>query len=96
MTIVYVFEKTNIIQTEIKDTAPFFKTIKTKLMAQTTTDSVGNFQVALPIGSYSLFFKKGDAYYANRFDQQNNINIITVKKGEVTQVTITESSGAAF
>lgn len=93
MTVVYVYEKTNIIQTEIKDAAPLFKLVKSKLITQTNTDSAGYFKIALPIGSYSLFVKKGNAYYANNFDKQNNINVFIVEKKKVTTVSINDNSG---
>jgi hypothetical protein len=95
-TMVYVFESTNISQVERSGSEPFYKTIGTKLIDSVSTDENGRFAIRLEPGSYSLFTKVNGQYYANSFDQFNNISPAKVEQGKVTQVNITISAGASF
>ena len=52
----------------------------------TTTDEKGNFNIPLPPGTYSVFTKKGNLFYATRRDEQNNIAPVKVLPGKMTRV----------
>lgn len=95
-TTVYVYEKTNVSQTERLGSGATYTAIYTHQVASVATDSLGTFMFLLPVGSYSLFIKKQNGYYANSFDVHNNINVVVVEKDKLTAVTITDSEGATF
>ena len=82
---------------QVEETAPtFYTNIRTERMATATSDSTGCFQVSLPAGSYSLFVREGDRYFANRFDGDGVIFPVRVDSGEVTQVRIDIDHAAAY
>lgn len=93
---VLVYEPTKLSQVNQVDHSPEYTAIHTKLVASITTDSTGVFKISLPQGSYSIFVKQKDHYYANLFDGENNINMHKVEEGKVTKVKITVSSGAVY
>ncbi len=93
---VLVYEKTNISQTVKDATAGFYTSIATKQMATAKTDSIGKFSIALPVGTYSLFVKIGDKFYANLFNQYNDINTVTVDASIVAETTIKVSYKAVY
>ena len=95
-TTVYVYEPTNISQVSRIGTAPEYTLINTKMVASVESDSTGAFAISLPVGTYSLFVKYKGRYYANMFDSQNNINLITVVADQRTEATITVNSGASY
>ncbi|MGB3619497.1 MAG: carboxypeptidase regulatory-like domain-containing protein [Catalinimonas sp.] len=68
------------------DEPTFFTAIATERIATLRSDSTGCFQVSLPVGSYSLFVREGDRYYANRFDGDGMIFPVRVVEDEVTAV----------
>ncbi|MBE7173402.1 MAG: carboxypeptidase regulatory-like domain-containing protein [Williamsia sp.] len=84
--ILYIFELTNTSQVTRKDPSPFYSAIKTKLVKQVSSNSKGRFSVQLPPGRYSLFVKKGALYYANQYDDKNNIFPVEVLPGKMTKV----------
>ncbi len=93
---VFVYEPTNTSQVARVGTSPIYTAIYTKRVASLMTDSTGGFRVALPAGSYSLFVKQGNHYFANQFDTANNIALITVERRKLTRVNITVNSGATY
>ncbi|MFP5039524.1 hypothetical protein [Parasediminibacterium sp. JCM 36343] len=95
-TTVYMFEVANISQTKRQGSTALYDSIHTKRIATVQTDSAGHFAVHLPVGSYSIFVKVGNGFYANRFNEQNNINVYRVEKGKLTQVEVMVSEGAVF
>ena len=96
VTTVLIYEPTNMSQVTRTGTSPLYTAILTKRVASVDTDSTGAFTVALPAGSYSLFVKRGDQFYANLFDTQNNISLFTVEEGKLTRVTLSVTSKASF
>ena len=96
ITEVFVYEVTNTSQVERVGTSTFYNEITTKLITSVTSDSTGKFSVALPIGSYSLFVKIGEKFYANRFNQNNDINVYTVEEDKVTESTINVNYAAFY
>ena len=75
---------------------PFFRDIKTKLVASVTSKQDGTFKVKLPPGAYSVFTKEKNGLYANLFDDKTNINPIMVKDGQYAWKTITIDYEAAY
>jgi hypothetical protein len=75
--------------------SPYYKTILTHLIRQVYTDDKGSFQVALPPGTYSVFTKKGDLFYATQRDEKNNIAPVKVLPGKITRVECSVESDHA-
>jgi hypothetical protein len=96
-TTLYIYELTNIDQvTRAEAHAPFYTAINTKLIKQVNSDTKGEFKVKLPPGQYSLFIKKDDRFYANLFDEKNNIAPVTVAKGKFTEVEVRADYDAVY
>jgi hypothetical protein len=83
---VYIFELTNIGRVTRQGTSPYYTSVGTRFVKQADTDEKGHFRVGLPPGTYSLFTKKGDLYYASRMDDKNNIAPVEVLPGKMTPV----------
>jgi hypothetical protein len=81
-TTLYIYELTNIRQVTRTGTSAFYSTISTLPVKQVETGDDGSFKVKLKPGRYSLFVKKGELFYSNLFDGDNNIHPVTVVKGE--------------
>lgn len=75
---------------------PFFRDIKTRLVATTQSRQDGTFKIKLPVGVYSVFTKERNGLYANLFDGKGNINPVTVKTGQYAWKTITIDYEAAY
>lgn len=93
---ILVYEKTNINQVVKDASTGFFTNITTQKIATVVSDSTGNFSVALPVGTYSLFVKMENRYYANLFNQFNDINTVTVDSAAITTTTIRISNKAVY
>jgi hypothetical protein len=83
---VYIFELTNIGQVIRQGSSPYYTSIGTRFVKQTETDDRGHFRAGLPPGTYSLFTKKGNLFYASRMDDKNNIAPVKVLPGKMTPV----------
>lgn len=97
LTTVLVYEPTQLAQ--VMPVAPgsnVYTIIRTKQVASAETDSTGAFRVALPVGSYSLFVKHPNGFYANLFDTANRIALFRVEEGKLTQARLTISNRASF
>ena len=68
--------------------SPFYYEIYTQLVAVTTSNRTGFFEVTLPPGRYSFFVKEDSLFYANLFDGEGNILPATVVEDSVTQIQI--------
>ena len=95
-TVVYIYEVTNISQVTRSSKTGVYTSIQTKKISTIQTDSAGAFTVALPVGKYSLFIKLGEAYFANAFDQFNNICLIEVEAGKLTSARLVLNSNASY
>jgi hypothetical protein len=95
-TTVYVYELTNVSQTQRVDVSPFYQNISTRLVQSVMADSSGYFAVSLPPGDYSLFTKVKGVFYANNFDGQNNIAPVKVEEKKVSKVNILISADAVY
>lgn len=91
---VLIYEITSI--SDATQVGPFFRDIKTKLVATTQSKPDGTFKVKLPVGSYSIFTRERNGLYANLFDNQGYINPVVVKAGQYAWKTITIDYDAAY
>lgn len=91
-----VYEPTNLSQVQRVETSALYTSINTRKVASVLSDSTGAFSVALPPGTYSLFVQQGKFFFANSFDSQNNIQLVTVEANKVTPFNITINSGATY
>jgi hypothetical protein len=95
-TTVYFFSLTNINQVKRLTNSAFYLSVQTKLIKITDSDTSGFFHVELPVGFYSIFTKKDTLFYANRFDNNNNIAPAEVKSRQITKVEIRVDYDAAY
>ena len=95
-TAVYIYEATNINQVQRLGVSTFYTAIYTKQIGLIQSDSTGHFSIELPVGNYSLFVKIGEKYYANRFNEKNDINLYKVEDSKVTDGRITINYAAAY
>lgn len=85
---VCVFELTNDRQVTRQGTSPYCEAVHTKLICQADTDDKGIFRIPLPPGTYSVFTRKGNLFYATRRDEQNNIAPVRVLPGTMTRIDL--------
>lgn len=73
-----------------------FSHLKTKLIAQTRSDTTGNYAVALPVGKYSVFVEVEGGLFANLFDDKGNINLVEVKRDSLSKKDIIINNLAVY
>ncbi len=93
---VLIYDSTHFSQTTKSAISGLYTLINTKLVASVETDSNGKFNISLPVGKYSLFIKQGENFYANLFDQNNNIALFEVLVENFTEVKLTLNNGATY
>lgn len=81
---------------DLSGSAPLFEKPGSSPIATTTSDEDGNFQISLPAGNYSVFTVEEKGWFANSFNTQNEINVITVEEGKFTEVEIKVNYTAAY
>jgi hypothetical protein len=89
---VCVFELTNDRQVTRQGTSPYCEAVHTKMICQADTDDKGNFRIPLPPGTYSVFTRKGNLFYATRRDEKNNIAPVRVLPGTMTRIDLSVES----
>jgi hypothetical protein len=82
--------------TDMNSAGPLYSNIPTELVATTTSDENGFYQVDLPPGIYSVFVKEGTKFYANSFDSQGRIMAFEVLSGTVTEMQLNITFAATF
>jgi len=83
---VFIYEYTTYKDVEVSSiNSTFYKKINTKLVARTTSDNEGFFEVKLNPGKYSVFAKEERLLYANSFDGVGGINPITVEISKISE-----------
>lgn len=87
-----VFTLTSDSQVTRQGTSPWCEAVHTRLIRQVDTDDQGNFSVLLPPGTYSVFTKRGNLFYASRRDDRNNIAPVEVLPGKMTRVNCSVES----
>ena len=95
-TTVYIYDSTNISKAKQVGTSPLFLSVNTRLVQKLDTDEAGRFSAALPAGTYSVFVLKGGAFFANQFDEKNNIGICRVEVGKQTHIQIKVNKDATY
>jgi hypothetical protein len=80
---ILIYEYTKMDET-IYEFTKFFE-IHTKLVATTTCDEEGFFELALEPGKYSVFVREDEYLYANLFDGQGGIVPVTVESSKVSE-----------
>ena len=96
VTTVFIYDSTNASDVIRQGYSAFYSQIKTKLITTVQSDSTGHFTVELPIGAYSLFTKVNGVFYANMFDEKNNIALVRVAANKQTTVQIKVDAGATY
>ncbi len=91
---VWVYQLTNISETKTSGTV--FTGIKTVLVAKTRSNAKGYFELALPVGRYSVFVLEKEGLYANYFDGKGSINPAEVLKDSLTKRDILITNKAVF
>lgn len=71
-------------------------TIPTRLIAETRTDSSGEFFLSLPAGTYSIFVEEGERWYFNGWDGDGFQGLVRVDSGKVTKQDIRIMIKAVF
>jgi hypothetical protein len=66
----------------------FFSVIPAKFVAITSSDKKGFYQLELPPGTYSVFVKEDDAFYADKFDGEGRITPLEVLPQAMTRMLI--------
>lgn len=74
----------------------WFTAINTTLVAETTCDANGCYQLALPAGRYSIFIREEGKYYANSRAGDGTIGEVTVDSASVTRRNLILDYNAAY
>jgi hypothetical protein len=85
--------------TKISETTgqpPLFSEIQTTMIVEVKSDKKGHFNIQLPPGKYSVFVMAEELFYANSFNSDNFINLITVKPNEWTAIQLAINYSASF
>lgn len=93
---VLVFEPTNMTDVEPASASTLYTRVRSRQVASVDTDSMGYFKINLPIGKYSLFIRKGDRFYANSFDEFNNIALFEVLDSKFSEAKLTVNKAATY
>lgn len=95
-TTVYIYDSTHLSKVQQIGTSPLFLRVNTRLVQKLDTNEAGQFSVALEAGTYSVFVLKGGAFFANQFDERNNIGICRVEVGKQTRLQISVNVDASY
>lgn len=83
---VLVHMPTHIDSVEQPGFSPFYTSISTSLVAETSSNDSGFFQIHLEPGQYSIFVLEDTLFYANGFNGQGIIYPVSVYNDSVTQI----------
>lgn len=95
-TTLYIYQLTNINQVNRQGQSAFYSSIGTKLVKKIETKDNGYFKVKLSPGQYSVFIMKDTLFYANRFDEKNNIAPVDVVRGKMTKIDVKMDYAAVY
>jgi hypothetical protein len=95
-TTVYIHQLTAASQLRKADKTGWYTSIPTPLVATVKTDSTGHFAVELPPGQYSIFVQYENGFYANWFNEKNQIGPAEVLENKVTKLKLLISAEATF
>jgi hypothetical protein len=91
-----VFSLVNTSQVEPDRTASCYKVVHALLVKTIQADSTGYFEASLDSGSYSLFIRVDNLYYASLRDQFNNLAPIRVQTGQVVHIDLTYTDRVTY
>lgn len=95
-TTIYIHQLTAASQLRKADKTGLYTSIPTPLVATVKTDSTGHFAVELPPGQYSIFVQYENGFYANWFNEKNQIGPAEVLENKVTKLKLLISAEATF
>jgi len=95
-TTLFIYELTNINQVDRQGNTSFYNAINTKLVSEVQSNANGSFKINLLPGQYSLFVKKDTLFYANWFDENNNIAPVKVVADKMTNVEFNVDYDATY
>lgn len=95
-TTVYIYDSTHLSKVKQIGTSPLFSMVNTRLVQKLDTNEAGQFSAVLEAGTYSVFVLKGGAFFANQFDEKNNIGICRVEVGKQTRLQISVNADASY
>lgn len=95
-TTIYIYQATNLKDVVQINQSPSYSAINTKFVTAVKSDSTGYFKINLPAGKYSIFIKHNQNFYANSFDEKNNIALVVVNQNIFTKVTIKADANATY
>jgi hypothetical protein len=95
-TTIYIHQLTAASQLRKADNTGWYTSIPTPLVATVKTDSTGHFAVELPPGQYSIFVQYENGFYANWFNEKNQIGPAEVFENKVTKLKLLISAEATF
>ncbi len=65
-------------------------------IATTYANAKGVFELALPVGSYSVLAKKDGYWYGNAFNEMHQLQVVTIVARQTTTVQIVISTDAVY
>lgn len=92
--IVVVYELAN--HNEQTQESGVYTKITTKKIAAIKTNEQGEFKMALPEGTYTLFIKVEEGLFANLYDDKMNIHPVIISKNQITTTKVRVDYKAAF
>ena len=92
---IYIYELASTEQVEHAKEPSFYNFIRTKLVKIVESDEKGYFKTSLAAGTYSLFVKKDDLFYANLFEG-NRINPVIVPEDMFAHIDFQISYNAVY
>jgi hypothetical protein len=82
---IFIYELTN--RNQVKGQPPIYEAINTKFVKKVISNELGIFATYLRIGSYSMFTKENQGFFAGNFENES-ISPITVFQDSVTKTVI--------
>jgi hypothetical protein len=95
-TTVYIHRLTEVSQLRKLNKDGLYANVPTPLVASVKTDSLGHFAVELPPGEYSVFVQYENGFYANWFNEKNQIGPALVQEKKLTRLKLLISADATF
>ncbi len=96
-TIVYVYAPTTVQQLGMNTMlGQTITKINTQFIDSVQTDNLGNFNMHLQTGKYSVFVKYENGYYIPFFSGSNWVSLIEIKGGAVTNLDINISASHSY
>jgi hypothetical protein len=71
-------------------------TIPTPLVAETRTDSAGQYFIPLEVGTYSVFVEENGGWYSNIWDGQGFQGVVVIDSNKVAKMDIPITRKAVF